>query len=101
MAQEQLPFGQNDDSPDLAGVALDFGDITGFIITLKIKKPSGTVITRIAIIDNGPLSLFHFDWTGTSFSEHGIYRCKVTVENVAAKKESTARFDFVVDEDIV
>lgn len=58
----QILFVEIDTKPNLT-CAFENTDVSTYTsIVLSVKRPDGTVISRNAVIDDGPGGLFHFAW---------------------------------------
>lgn len=81
---------KGDTSPDLTGTCstelngvVTVANITGATLALHIKKPSGTVLTKVGTIVSGVAGTWSYTWVAGDLDEAGVYEVEnqVTYSN--------------------
>lgn len=92
-------FTEGDQLPEIAGV-LDDTDITGFTITLHLRKPDGTIAVIPAIILVAASGTFKFAWGATDLKAGLGQECEVQFINASSLALTSPKFIINVDEEL-
>ena len=86
-----LEFVEGDRLPEIGGV-IDGTDITGYAITLHLKRPGTTVLTIPATILDAPAGRFKFPWGVGDLVAGNGQEAEVQVVNGASLPETSPKF---------
>lgn len=78
----------NDTAPGLTGTVNAV--ITGATLAVNIKKPTGTILTKVGTIVDGPTGSWSTTWTGGDLSVAGYYTVEVQVTYSSGKIQTFA-----------
>lgn len=92
-------FTTGDQAPDLTGTCLSNGvgaPITGATLALHLKKPSGTIVTKVGTIVSGPAGTWSYSWQPGDLDEAGTWWVEPQVTYSNGKPQTFPAVAFAV-----